>query len=395
MVFLFDLIGLGGFIKALKIIFLAISITPCLTFADNTVIDFDGKNPVKPALFHDDAQNESRETPQPSKEEAYCVKKAFILDENGVLKELKPDRSWIDERGRRANEYNKLPQSSMSWSLYCQNQTGQQWAAKETYSYAYPSGGHSHFDPPGPALKVTDIQLGSTEPPSSAYKEKPSPFGLPTMLSNTTYYYWELIPEFSTKIMEVFEPYGGCEKSQVDYLNVMVSGLAKMAPGQNYILYNSEEAAEHHPESHYGTQSLIDVLVGISDEYKSAIPDASPIEINDMSLPWGGLFDLDMTWVTSPANHEMHRCGNQADIRKIKIPDENRRKFIEIACKKTKFLLSEEPPYYHIATSRQINYIEMSRLFYCRPPKLEEGKYIQCCKDDGTIDEATIESCVK
>jgi len=107
-----------------------------------------------------------------------------------------------------------------------------------------------------------------------------------------------------------------------------------MTTSQNYVLYNSTTDAQYHADTHWGTQSLINTLVTIADEYKTIFPAAPPLYINDMSLPWGGLFDVNHDWRVP---HKLHRCGNHADIRKVMIPENNRRKFLEIVCKKLSF----------------------------------------------------------
>jgi hypothetical protein len=74
-----------------------------------------------------------------------------------------------------------------------------------------------------------------------------------------------------------------------------------------------------HPEGTYGTQKTLTRLQTISGAYFKLTK--RKLSINDLSLPWGGLFDLCGTW--NPADkcgdplhggHGTHRLGTDADI---------------------------------------------------------------------------------
>ncbi|MBP7796129.1 MAG: hypothetical protein KA059_05065 [Elusimicrobiales bacterium] len=347
----------------------------CL-FSEDTLFDFDGKNNNHEGIIN--FSNKSLED--------NCIKKAFIMDEKGELKESIPFYSYVDEKDRRVNEHYFLPQQKVRWELSCKNSENKPWTATETYLYVYGTGGHYHNDPLPPYLKITNVRTDGNEPANSSFKEKPSPFDFPYMMSNVKYYYWEKMPEFSIRIAEYFKSKDGCNGEQLDYLNVLVPGLEVLTAGSGYNLVGETDS---HPYNHYGTKLLIDTLISIANEYKSNFPEAEPLNINDMSLIWGGLFDVNNNWKPP---HNLHRCGNQADIGKITIPKANRRKFIEVVCKKTKFLLSEEePPHYHIS-------VNQNEPYYCNKQPLtevEKGDYTKCCNDDGTINETNIEECIK
>ncbi|HOJ86279.1 MAG TPA: hypothetical protein PK103_06165 [Elusimicrobiales bacterium] len=345
-------------------------------FADNT-FDFDnGKTNLELSDYLPVKQ------PSIVEEEPDCQKYPYKIDENGKIVEIKPSKSYLDEKGNRVNEHYFFPQDKVRWAIRCKNTSGQLWTAKETYGHAYGSGGHYHFDPPSPSLLITNPRTDSSIPSDSSFLSKPSPVYFPQMMPNTTYYYWEKMPEFSTLITEYFEWTGGCSGKQTDYLYVVVPNLIQLSTGTNYVLWGETET---HPYNHFGTKKLVDTIVEIANEYKSYFPDSQPLYINDMSLPWGGLFDINNDW-KSP--HKLHRCGNQVDIRKVMIPQENRRKFIEIVCKKTKFLLNENPPHYHIS-------VNQNEPDYCNPPRTEEkDNYVNCCNGEN-IDENNIEQCIK
>lgn len=72
-------------------------------------------------------------------------------------------------------------------------------------------------------------------------------------------------------------------------------------------------ATAQHADNHYGTEEMIDALVALAVNYDDET--GQRLRVNDMSLPWGGLFDIGATpaalWRTP---HGGHRWGNQVDI---------------------------------------------------------------------------------
>ncbi|MFZ2422844.1 MAG: hypothetical protein WA029_17055 [Anaerolineae bacterium] len=72
-------------------------------------------------------------------------------------------------------------------------------------------------------------------------------------------------------------------------------------------------ATVQHADNHYGTEEMIDALVALAVNYRDET--GQPLRVNDMSLPWGGLFDIGATpaalWRTP---HGGHRWGDQVDI---------------------------------------------------------------------------------
>jgi hypothetical protein len=89
-----------------------------------------------------------------------------------------------------------------------------------------------------------------------------------------------------------------------------------------------------HPVNHYAKSQTIDLLKQIAWQYYFETNKA--ISINDMSLKWGGLFDVNkdasgnlIPW--APPHHE-HRFGRQADVRRNDLTDAQQARLTEIAC---------------------------------------------------------------
>ena len=148
-----------------------------------------------------------------------------------------------------------------------------------------------------------------------------------------------------------------------------------MTTGQNYFLYSSDNDKKYHPYHWSGTQELNEALKNTADEYRKACPTAGKMEIGDMSLPWGGLYDFKLDWKNG---HKEHRTGLNADIRKKTIRKSNRAKFIEIACKKfnvgSEGDEKNEEPHYHfkVKTAAATDEDVFS-------PDETDPKFIPCC----------------
>lgn len=65
-----------------------------------------------------------------------------------------------------------------------------------------------------------------------------------------------------------------------------------------------------HPNSHWGTQAMVDRLREAGDSLQAQF--VIQLQVNDMSLPLGGVFDINDNW---RPDHVEHRQGTSADIR--------------------------------------------------------------------------------
>ncbi len=103
---------------------------------------------------------------------------------------------------------------------------------------------------------------------------------------------------------------GGVDSVDV---RVKVDSLIEFPSGGNYSLtgYTS-----WHPENHYMmSQAAIDDLASAAGDFTEAAWNSTGImRLNDMSLPCGGLFDLNQNW-KSP--HILHRVGISVDIENL------------------------------------------------------------------------------
>lgn len=95
-------------------------------------------------------------------------------------------------------------------------------------------------------------------------------------------------------------------------INVKVSILGQLGSGAEWRLtgqYGSPGVTSRHFSNHYGEAYTIDATMAIAREYFNLTK--TTLGINDMSLEWGGLFDVGNNW-SSP--HSLHRKGTSVDI---------------------------------------------------------------------------------
>jgi hypothetical protein len=114
----------------------------------------------------------------------------------------------------------------------------------------------------------------------------------------------------------------GVGSTDTAYLGILVPGFDQLPIGENYVRIGS---TSEHPSNHWGTFLTIENLINIADEYKNIyygrneIPENDKLRYNDISLFWGGKFDLASEW--SPrGSHGEHREGINVDVRCCRTP---------------------------------------------------------------------------
>ncbi len=98
----------------------------------------------------------------------------------------------------------------------------------------------------------------------------------------------------------------GAEPAQ-DTVLVGVTGLQALEQRQSDTLIGQTTI---HPINHYGILTMTTGLDALADSLHERFNDT--LYINDMSLPFGGVFDIDANWTR---DHNEHRAGRDADIR--------------------------------------------------------------------------------
>lgn len=100
-----------------------------------------------------------------------------------------------------------------------------------------------------------------------------------------------------------------CTPSQ---FNIPAVAFPVMAASANYDLIGNPPGSIH-PGNHYGLRAMIDSLASAAAAFRAKFPTGPKLAFNDMSLLYGGVFDLNANWL-SPG-HCGHRAGMECDFR--------------------------------------------------------------------------------
>jgi hypothetical protein len=108
-----------------------------------------------------------------------------------------------------------------------------------------------------------------------------------------------------------------CTNSGSGNIDVKVDGLATIPASQFYTFVGGEADKPHH-DNHYLTTAAASVLwsMAVSYQFEQRFQlngiTPPPLNLNDASLIWGGIFDVDGDWDTP---HNEHMRGTVIDIR--------------------------------------------------------------------------------
>jgi len=142
----------------------------------------------------------------------------------------------------------------------------------------------------------------------------------------------------------------GCQAPASTTVNVKVDGLEQIPSGASfYTLIDTDgtvigATSDKHKANHYLTSEAATILLNMASSYhaeikywtkpsngKKSVPPL-PLYLNDASLAWGGVFDINGDW---KVDHIEHRRGAVIDIRANSkpgsIPSGNFEKFIKLA----------------------------------------------------------------
>ena len=108
-------------------------------------------------------------------------------------------------------------------------------------------------------------------------------------------------------------------------INIKVPNLVELtaAPGSWRLIGEKPK----HPSNHFATQTAITLLNNLRSQWLQISPNAPEWEVNDESLKWGGIFDINKAGLTEWTRpHADHRDGKALDIGHGTIPmtDRNR-----------------------------------------------------------------------
>jgi hypothetical protein len=314
-------------------------------FSSELNIDFDNSRTSKNSFSIKEMSSVARISTKNNKNKPLPISKMEMLNENGELTIIKASTTWIDANGNKTTYYVIPPNVQMRWVVKCPAQG--YWSATKAYTFNHDEhSGHFHYDPPPPPLKFGYISESPDWPPYESYYDEPSPILFPRVEGNKTYYYWIWYPEFATRVIEQFTATGACEGTLTSHILLIAAELVELGPGTGYTL---EVDTLEHFKNHYGIKQMNTALKELGSNWKTTCSTAADLSYKDMSLPWGGLFDINSDW-KSP--HRTHRKGINLDIDKRQVKKANRKKLIEMMCENFAVLSewdkNREVAYYHL-----------------------------------------------
>ncbi len=152
------------------------------------------------------------------------------------------------------------------------------------------SGGHSHYG---------NRPKGSVAPDSISFSD--GEVGVKTA---------KYIPSEVAGIEKIIAEIEGGGQSEEFGIEVRVPRLSSMAGGNYYRLTGQTTT---HPINHYGTEYTVEKTQLMAKDFYKLF--GATLGINDMSLQWGGLFDIGPPygsyWIPP---HKSHRKGTSVDV---------------------------------------------------------------------------------
>lgn len=100
-------------------------------------------------------------------------------------------------------------------------------------------------------------------------------------------------------------------------IHVKITGLVSLPASTNYNLIG---VTTIHPGSHHANASMMTFIERLSTEWAES---HAILQINDISLKYGGHFDLNGNWTASDG-HKQHFFGNDVDIHYVGATNERR-----------------------------------------------------------------------
>ncbi|MEW6757773.1 MAG: hypothetical protein AB1347_06100, partial [Acidobacteriota bacterium] len=90
---------------------------------------------------------------------------------------------------------------------------------------------------------------------------------------------------------------------------VGVFGLEVLPDSEDYLKDSNHPG--HSDPVFCGTAAMNKKLQRLATEFKESFPDGGTVSFNDLSLVYGGLYDVDQDW---DCDHVLHREGKSADV---------------------------------------------------------------------------------
>jgi len=341
----------------------AISSTP--------VVDFDGKSGKSIDVLQEITDN-------PTTVSETATPQSIIKDGVGTVDVKVAVKSesgeWIVQEPEKSADgvlrYSFLPDDEIQTTYSCTSSNPDPnlnyWKVSSKYTHAPSSGGHPHTNPAPPGLQIP----AGTNLPNPVVSNV-------TAVNTSVVYYWKIpSPAYATRITQDATFSYACTGANRMIVDMKVPNLVELKAGTGYTLTGT--TTQHpSPSNHYVTSEFQAQLIKIGQEWYDTCSNSEALSYNDMSLPWGGLFDVSGKWSTP---HKEHRFGNNADVSKKWVRKGNRAKLVMMMCKSVLVhsegdATTEGQPHYHLTPPDSKHPEDF--------PDPRDERYMDCCLSPG------------
>lgn len=137
-----------------------------------------------------------------------------------------------------------------------------------------------------------------------------------------------------------------CRDSRATF-GVGVQGLEDLGPGIGYVLTGDKQ---QHPSNHWGVPNFLAAVSSVATQFVEVYPD-TPLLYNDISLEYGGVFDVQTRTSTGydwTPPHDTHRLGKNMDIG-VPRGHRQREKAVELFESASVHVFKEDPYHWHLS----------------------------------------------
>jgi hypothetical protein len=312
-------------------------------FSAISEVDFDGKHKE-----HRDIAAQSKtyaiNSPTASVSEKNNIlpapKEETVGEVNAILQARSVSGEWVtlqpesEQNDGRDSYYVFLPEGQEIRSSYkC---SAGPWSVSSSFLIQPSFGGHEHSKNIPP---LAHTPQGAPVPPAQL-----SDSNLPANTWNT--FIWTA-PKYGTRVIET-ATFGNCTGKITKTIDFKAQDLYPMGYGTGYALAFGNSGS--HSQIWNVHELFEPKLTAIGSAWNQTCSKSAVLLYERMSLPWGGLFDLEDDW-SMPA--WLHDRGTTADVSKIDVIKGNRKKLIEMMCQyvsvDNEIYSEKDPSHYHIS----------------------------------------------
>lgn len=132
-------------------------------------------------------------------------------------------------------------------------------------------------------------------------------------------------PQFASKLKASWSYRGECVGEPSAQAGFGVPNLVELTAGTGYEI---RKGAPMHRFNNFGAVVTVTSFRAIAAEYRAEFPVAGNLVVLGVSLPWGGLYDVESSWAPPFSDH---RFGFELDLAADSVPLQNRARLREIA----------------------------------------------------------------